>query len=130
VDASDLCGRLRRHFEALGRDDIDTSAIYAEDAVLEFVHTGEQIRGKANIAASRGAYVGAPVSFEVHHTACIDNLGVVEMTMRFAGNEPHPVVAILELRGGQVSVERRYIVEPCAPPAYRAQWVETIAEDQ
>jgi hypothetical protein len=46
------------------------------------------------------------------------------MTLRFAGVDPHRVVAILDLRDDQIIVERRYIAEPGEPAAYRAQWVE------
>jgi hypothetical protein len=48
------------------------------------------------------------------------------MTMHLAGDEPHPVVAILELRDELVVRERIYIAEPWAPPAYRARWVEAL----
>ncbi len=119
-----MCAKLRRHYEALGRNDAGASDIYAEDAIVEFVHSGERIRGRANIDAAYRAYPGRPVSFEVHRAVCVSDIGVVEMTVRFDGVDPHPVVAVLDLRDDQVVAERRYIAEPGEPAAYRARWVE------
>jgi ketosteroid isomerase-like protein len=49
-------------------DDIArASDIYAEDAVLEWPHGGERIRGKANITAFRSAYP-ARQEFQLHRT--------------------------------------------------------------
>jgi hypothetical protein len=124
VDGSLMVDRLRRHYEELGGKPATAADIYAEDAVLEYANTGERLRGRANIAAAHDAYPGRPASFEVRRAVCVDDLAVVEMTLRFAGTDPHPVVAILDLRDDLVIRERRYIAEPDEPAAYRAQWVE------
>jgi hypothetical protein len=119
-----MVARLRRHYEQLGGTPPVGSTVHADDAVLEFMHTGERIRGKGNIDAVHRAYPARPSSFEVHRAVCVHDLCVVEMTLRFAGTDPHPVVAVLEIRDAQVVVERRYIAEPDEPAAYRAPWVE------
>ena len=117
---------IARHFEAIGTDEQRAGEIYADDAVLEYVQSGERIRGKANIIASRQAYPGRPTAFELHRSAGTADLQVVELTLRFDGGDPHPVVAILEFRDGKVVRERIYIAEPWDPPAYRARWVEPL----
>jgi len=119
-----------RHFEAIGVDELRAGDIYAEDAVLEYVQSGERIRGKANIIASRQAYPGRPAAFEVHRSAGTPQLQVVELTLRFDGDAPHPVVAILEFKDESVVRERIYIAEPWQPPAYRARWVEPIDSER
>jgi hypothetical protein len=48
----------------------------------------------------------------------------VELTLSIDGDEPHPVVAILEFRDASVVRERIYIAEPWEPPAYRSPWVD------
>lgn len=118
-----------RHFEAIGKDEIRAGEIYADDAVLEYLQSGERIRGKANIIASRQAYPGRPSAFEVHRCAGTADLQVVELTLRFDGADPHPVVAILDFRDGMAVRERIYIAEPWEPAAYRAAWVEPIDPD-
>jgi hypothetical protein len=117
-----MSDRLRSHFEQLPAG--GPSDVYADDAVLEFAHSGERLRGKANIDAAHGAYPGRPCTFEVHSVVCRGDLGVVEMTLRFAGTDPHRLVSVLELRDERVVFERRYIAEPSEPAAYRAAWVE------
>ena len=91
---------IAHHFEAIGNDEVRAGEIYADDAVLEYVQSGERIRGKANIIASRQAYPGRPATFEVHRSAGTRDLQVVELTLRFDEEDPHPVVAIVEFRDG------------------------------
>lgn len=53
---------LVAHFEAIGRDAQLAAEIYADDAILEYPQSGERIRGKAGIVASRRAYPGRPTA--------------------------------------------------------------------
>ncbi len=121
-----LAPLIAEHFEAIGKDEVRAARIYADDAVLEYVQSGERIRGKANIIASRQAYPGRPAAFEVRRSGGSDALQVVELTLRFEGDEPHAVVAVLEFEAGRCVLERIYITEPWDAPAYRAPWVEPI----
>ena len=107
---------IRRHFEAIGKDEVRAADIYAEDAVLEYVQSRQRIRGKADIIA-------------VHRSAGSAAVQVVELTLWFDGGDPHPVVAVLDLRDGQVVRERIYIAEPWDAPEYRARWVEPLDPD-
>ncbi len=50
---------IEAHFAAAGRDEVEASEIYSDDAVLGFPQGGERIRGKANIIANRSAYPAA-----------------------------------------------------------------------
>jgi hypothetical protein len=134
VGGSKLVGRIERviarHFEAIGKDEVRAGEIYGEDAILEYVQSGERIRGKANIVASRQAYPGRPAGFEVHRSAGSADVQVVERTLWLDGDDPHPVVAILDFRDGQVVRERIYIAEPWDAPEYRARGVEPLDSDR
>jgi hypothetical protein len=121
---------IARHFKAIGKDEVRAGEIYADDAVLEYVQSGERIRGKANIIASRQAYPGRPAAFVVHRSAGGAEVQVVELTLWFDGTDPHPVVAVLDFRAGLVVRERIYIAEPWEAPEYRARWVEPIDPDR
>jgi hypothetical protein len=103
----------------------ESSALYADDAVLEFPQGGERIRGKANIIAFRTAYP-AKVDFELRRTIGQGGLWVNEGVIRYDGTRPHHFVGIMEFRGDKVVRERIYFGEPWDPPAWRAQWVEPI----
>jgi ketosteroid isomerase-like protein len=122
-DAS-VKARIAEHFEAIGQDEIRAAEIYADDAVLVYVQSGERIAGKPNIVASRQAYPGRPAAFEVNRVSGSGDLFVAELTLRFDGVDPHSVAAILELRGDEIVSERLYIAEPWDPPAYRKPWVD------
>ena len=125
----DLERAIARHFEAIGTDEVRAADIYADEAVLEYVQSGERIRGKADIIASRQAYPGRPAAFEVHRSAGTVDVQVVELTLWFDGGDPHPVVAVLDLRDGQVVRERIYIADRWDPPEYRARWVQPLDPD-
>jgi hypothetical protein len=115
--------RIAEHFQAIGRDEELAGRIYADDAVLVYVQSGEHIAGRASIVASRQAYPGRPAAFTVEHIAGSGDHWVAELTLRFDGADPHHVAAVLGFREGQVVSERLYIAEPWEPPAYRRQWV-------
>ncbi|MFL5681113.1 MAG: nuclear transport factor 2 family protein [Chloroflexota bacterium] len=119
-----IVARIRAHFEAIGKDAVAAAAIYAEDAVLEYPQSGERIASRANIVASRAAYPGRPSSFEVDRVIGVGDVWIAELTLHIEGDDPHCVVALLELRDDVVVSERIYIAEPWEAPAYRAQWVE------
>ena len=55
---------------------------------------------------------------------------VNEYTIRYNEEKPHKVVGIMEFRDGRVFRERLYINEPWSPPAWRAQWVELMTEEE
>ena len=118
---------ITAHFAAAGRDEIAASAIYAEEAVLEFPQGGERIRGKANIQAFRSAYP-ASLAFEIRRTIGSGDLWVNEYTIRYDG-KPSQVVGIMEFANGQVIRETVYVTDPWEPPAWRAQWVELMDTD-
>ena len=113
------------HFANAGRDEVRASEIYADDAVLEFPQGGERIRGKANILAFRTAYP-ASLDFEIRRTIGCGDLWVNEYTIRYDGKPSH-VVGMMEFRDDRVVRETIYVSEPWDPPAWRAQWIESMA---
>jgi hypothetical protein len=119
---------LRRHFELLGVDNGAAAEFYTDDATLEYLPSGELIRGRASIVASRNAYPGRPTHFRMGRYFAAEGRVAVELTMFIEGDVPHPVAAILDVRDGLISRERLYICEPWEAPAYRARWVEPLDE--
>jgi hypothetical protein len=127
MDETAARAMIKEHFEWASKDEVRASLIYADDAVIEFPQSGERIRGKANIIAFRTAYPAA-VTFEMHRTIGAGDLWVNEYTIRYNGGRPHMVAGIMEFRDGKVVRERIYINEPWQPPAWRARWVELMAD--
>jgi hypothetical protein len=116
---------LRRHWAASDVNDFATEhEIYRTDAVLEYPQSGERIRGRAHIEASRAAQPNAK-RFTVRRVLGVGDLWVSELVMTYDG-QPNYVVSIMEFEDGQVVRESQYFSEPFTPGPSRAQWVEPI----
>jgi hypothetical protein len=123
VDDDAMRTAIEAHFTAIGRDEDEAGAIYAEDAVLEYVQSGERIVGRDAIIATRKAYPGRPAAFAVQRIAGSGAHWSAELILRFEGEDPHFVAGILDVRDGAVTREALYLAEPWDAPAYRAAWV-------
>ena len=114
---------LQRHWDASDVNDFDIEhEIYRDDAVLEYPQSGERIRGRANIQASRAAQPNLK-RFTVRRMLGSGDLWVSELVMTYDG-KPSYVVSIMEFDGGLVLRESQYFGDPFEPGPSRAQWVE------
>jgi ketosteroid isomerase-like protein len=116
---------LQRHWDASDANDFAAEHdIYRADAVLEYPQSGERIRGRAHIEASRAAQPNEK-HFTVRRILGGDGLWVSELVMTYDG-QPNYVVSIMEFDGREVVRETQYFSEPFEPGPSRAQWVEKM----
>ena len=116
---------LRRHWAASDANDFGAEhQIYRADAVLEYPQSGERIRGRANIVASRVAQPSTK-RFTVRRVLGGGDLWISELVLTYDG-EPFYVVSVMEFDGGEVVHETQYFGEAFEPGPSRAQWVERI----
>ena len=116
---------LRRHWDASDANDFATEhQIYRADAILDYPQSGERIRGRANIQASRAAQPNIK-RFTVRRTLGGSDLWISELVMTYDG-QPNYVVSIMEFEGGEVVHETQYFSDPFEPGPSRAQWVERM----
>jgi SnoaL-like domain len=116
---------LRRHWDASDANDFATEhQIYRADAILDYPQSGERIRGRANIQASRAAQPNIK-RFTVRRTLGGGDLWISELVMTYDG-QPNYVVSIMEFDGGEVVHETQYFSDPFEPGPSRAQWVERM----
>jgi hypothetical protein len=121
----DVRDALRRHWAASDANDFATEhEIYRADAVLEYPQSGERIRDRANIQASREAQPNLK-RFTVRRMLGGGDLWVTELVMTYDG-QPSYVVSIMEFDGGEVVHETQYFGDPFEPGPSRAQWVERM----
>ncbi len=114
---------LQRHWDASDGNDFATEhEIYRDDAMLEYPQSGERIRGRANIQASRTAQPNAK-RFNVQRILGRGDLWVSELVMTY-DDRPSYVVSIMEFDGDDVVRETQYFGDPFEPGPSRAQWVE------
>jgi hypothetical protein len=110
---------LDRHWAASDANDFETEhSIYREDAVLEYPQSGERIRGRRNIQASRFAQPNKK-RFAVQRVLGAANLWVTELVLTYDG-APSYTVSIMEFADGKVARETQYFGDPFEPGASRA----------
>jgi len=121
----DIRAALVEHWAASGANDFATEhQIYCDDAILDYPQSGERIRGRANIQASRTAQPSKK-RFEVRRILGSGDLWVTEYILYY-DEKPFYTVSIMEFRGGKVAHETQYFGEPFAPSASRSRFVEQI----
>lgn len=121
----DVHTALNRHWAASDANDfVAEHEIYRDNAILEYPQSGERIRGRHNIQASRTAQPNAK-HFEVRRIIGSGDLWLTELVMTYDG-QPFYTVSIMEFSGSEVVRETQYFTEPFEPDPSRAQWVERM----
>lgn len=116
---------LDRHWAAADANDFEVEhQIYRDDAVLEYPQSGERIRGRRNIQASRHAQPNAK-RFTVHRILGAADLWITEFILAYDG-QPTFSVSIMEFTEGKVIREIQYFTDAFEPGPSRAQWVERM----
>jgi hypothetical protein len=123
MDDDDVRDALRRHWAASDANDFATEhQIYRDDALLEYPQSGERIRGRQNIQASREAQPNTK-RFTVRRMLGGGGLWVSELVLTYDA-EPFYTVSIMEFEDGEVVHETQYFGEGFEPGPSRAQYVE------
>ena len=113
---------LDRHWAASDANDFEAEhEIYARvDAVLEYPQSGERIRGRRHIQASRFAQPNN-MRFTVRRIVGAGDLWVTEFVLTYDAL-PSYTVSIIEFSDGKVARETQYFSDPFQPGPSRAQW--------
>lgn len=123
MDDNEIRKALNRHWAASDANDFDIEHdIYHENALLEYPQSGERIRGRNNIQASRTAQPNSK-RFSVRRIVGAGDLWITEFILTY-DDSPSYSVSIMEFRDGKVAHETQYFGDPFAPGRSRAQWVE------
>jgi hypothetical protein len=125
MDENEIREALDRHWAASDVNDFGPEHdIYRDDAVLEYPQSGERIRGRHNIQASR---VAQPSSkrFRVRRIVGTGDLWVTEFILTYDG-VPSYSVSVMEFRDGRVARETQYFGDPFEPGLSRASLVERV----
>jgi hypothetical protein len=116
---------LNRHWAASDANDFEVEHdIYREDAVLEYPQSGERIRGRRNIQASRAVQPNAK-RFTVRRIVGTGDLWVSEFILTYDGR-PSYSVSVMEFLDGKVVRETQYFGDSFEPGPSRAHLVERI----
>jgi hypothetical protein len=116
---------LDRHWAASDAQDFAAEHdIYSDGAILDYPQSGERIRGRANIQASRVAQPNSK-RFKVRRIVGAGNLWVTEFILSYDGR-PSYTVSMMEFRDGKVAHETQYFADPFEPGPSRAHLVERM----
>ncbi len=125
MDENEIREALSRHWAAADANDFEHEHdIYREDAVLEYPQSGERIRGRHNIQASRVAQPNSK-RFRVRRIVGTGDLWVTEFILTY-DDQPSYSVSIMEFLNGKVARETQYFGDPFEPGPSRAQLVERM----
>jgi hypothetical protein len=125
MEDREIQAALERHWAASDANDFAAEhEIYRDDAVLEYPQSGERIRGRHNIQASRAAQPNKK-RFTVRRILGTGDLWVSEFILTYDG-KPSYTVSIMEFSDGKVARETQYFGDPFEPGPSRAQWVERM----
>jgi len=125
MDDREIRAALDRHWAASDANDFEAEhRIYADDAVLDYPQSGERIRGRRHIQASRSAQPNRK-RFTVRRILGAAELWITELVIAYDG-EPSYTVSIMEFSDGKVTRETQYFGDPFEPGPSRAQWVERM----
>jgi hypothetical protein len=121
----DARAALHRHWAASDANDFEAEhAIYADHAVLEYPQSGERIRSRSGIQASRMAQPNQK-RFTLRRILGAGDLWISELVLTYDA-QPVYVVSIMEFESGRVVKETQYFGEPFEPGPSRAEWVERM----
>jgi hypothetical protein len=125
MEDSKIRAALDRHWAASDANEFGVEHdIYREDAVLEYPQSGERIRGRHHIQASRTAQPNSK-RFTVRRIVGTGNLWVTEFILTYDG-QPSYSVSVMEFLDGKVARETQYFGDSFEPGPSRAQWVERM----
>jgi hypothetical protein len=125
MNDDDVRAALLRHWATSDANDFAAEhEIYRADAVLEYPQSGERIRGRSHIQASRTAQPNAK-RFTVRRIIGGGDLWISELVLTY-DEQPFYVVSVMEFESGKVIRETQYFGDPFDPGPSRAQWVELM----
>ena len=125
MDDADTRAALDVHWAASVAGDYDAEhAIYRDDAILDYPQSGERIRGRRAIQASRSQHP-AQRRFEIHRVFGSGAIWVTEYVIVY-DDRPSHTVSVMEFSDGKVIHETQYFADPFAPPAWRSRWAEIV----
>ena len=93
---------------------------------MDYPQSGERFRGRATIAAQRGAHP-ADRHFTVLRITGNGDVWVSECMISYDGVPSHSV-SIMEFSGGRVAHETQYFADPFDPPRSRAALAEPMPD--
>jgi len=115
---------VERLIQCINDRDVDVmDELFHDDAVMDWVQSGEKVVGAENRRAIYKAFPKLPTITPRRMTSSGD-LVVAEATLDYGDNAVYKSVFIFEFRDGKITKETAYWCQPFEAPKWRSKWVE------
>jgi ketosteroid isomerase-like protein len=119
---------VRRFWKLMDAADfVGAGDLLADDFVCDWPQSRERIRGRANYDAVNAHYPGR-WRIAVRRIVAAGEEAASEVVMANEEGTTHVAVSFFVVRDGRITRQIDYWPEPYAAPAWRAPWVEPLAE--
>lgn len=98
-----------------------------EDYLVDFPQSGERMT-RDGLRAMQESFPGGPPEIQFERLVGAGDHWAVQSVIHYADGSTWYGVAFIEFRDGKMWRDTRFYSEPFEAPAWRAQWVETIAD--
>ena len=126
--ADDNRATLGRLIDAMMGGDWETiEGVMADDAVVEYPQSGEQLIGRQACLNVYRNYPGGPPQYELLRIIGGPDVFTVEARGDYGGDVVY-LTSIVEFRDGKVARQTDYFASAFEAPAWRSQWVQLVNE--
>ena len=118
---------VKQFWAAMHANDFRTAgALLHDEYVLDWLQSGERIRGRENFFAVNEHYPAAGPWRVTVHRIIADESGVVSEVTVTDGAATARAITFSEVRDGKIVRQTEYWPDPFEAAAWRAQWVERM----
>ena len=118
---------VEQFWATMNTNDFQAAGVWLhDDYVLDWLQSGERIRGRANFVAINEHYPAAGRWHFAVRRLIADGQGVATEVTVTDGVTTAQVITFFELQDGKIVHQTEYWPDPFEAAAWRAQWVERI----
>lgn len=118
---------IENFWSTMGTNDFyATAQLLHDEYVLDWVQSGERIRGRENFAAINTYYpADGKWTFHINHIVAEGDLVVSDVNVS-DGTRQDRVITFSTIRDGKIWKQVEFWLEPFEAPKWRAKWIERI----
>ncbi len=126
MDEATARDAVERYWRAADTQDFEVVRdLFTDDVLIEWLQSGERVRGKEACIKVFSSYPGGSPKFVgLRRVMGRDDLWLTEAELEYPGPQTFLTVSVFEFRDGRIAHEIDWFAEPFPAPEWRMQWVE------
>lgn len=130
MDEQNTAVTAERIAALMASGDLDgMTALYHDDAVVDWPQSGERVVGRENIREMLRSYPGGTPAPTVRAVHSAGDLAVAETLVTYPDGSRWHTAEIFQFRDGKVAYEAAYFGQTFQAPEWRAKWVRSIDKE-